>query len=165
MPPCLQVLIRIMEFLTTIDIEHNDLFFMKVEGLAKIHSKRTIRPWMYSCFIETLTTTGKKSVLLYACGQDMVMSHRFDVHETVSFCLEEKATYEVATAWTHLGAYVLRALLPGAIKVNNRGLCPAAIPQIMPLRSDPPLMTLVCCRILSSRLKVIRIPSVEILMR
>jgi len=90
----------------------------KVEGLAKIHSKRTIRPWMYSIFIETIMTT-------------------------ISFCLEEKATYEVSTAWTNLGAFVLRelitiirnygrqtltthgnqsaagALLPGAIKVRD----------------------------------------------
>lgn len=36
---------------------------------------------------------------------------------TISFCLEEKATFEVASAWTNLGAYVLRAMLPGAIKV------------------------------------------------
>lgn len=41
----------------------------------QVHSKRTIRPWMYSVFMETLMTT-------------------------ISFCLEEKATYEVSSAWT-----------------------------------------------------------------
>lgn len=46
------MLIRIIEFLTTLDVEAKEIFAKRVEGLAKVHSKRTIRPWMYSVFIE-----------------------------------------------------------------------------------------------------------------
>jgi hypothetical protein len=59
-----QVLIRIMEFLTTVDMERVDLFLIKVEGLAKVHSKRLNRPWMYSVFVETLCTTGEAVVFV-----------------------------------------------------------------------------------------------------
>lgn len=53
---------------------------------------------------------------------------------TISFCLEEKATFEVASAWTNLGAYVLRAMLPGAIKVG-----------IIPSRSHIEIQSLFQC--------------------
>jgi hypothetical protein len=64
-----QVLIRIMEFLTTIDMDAPELFYLKCEGLAKVHSKRTIRPWQYSVFIETviITVSGPGSPLLLIC--------------------------------------------------------------------------------------------------
>jgi hemoglobin-like flavoprotein len=84
------ILIRIVHYVLALDPESEKCQYM-LFTLGKSHNHKRIRPWQYSVFIQTLLNT---------------MSSRLGVH----------ATHEVMTAWVHLFGFVLRSILPVAIK-------------------------------------------------
>jgi hemoglobin-like flavoprotein len=67
--------------------------------LGKSHSRKAIRPWQYSIFVQTLLLT-------------------------IASRLGTGATNNVMEAWVNLFAYVMHGMLPHAIKgqVNDREL-------------------------------------------
>ncbi len=84
------ILIRIINYALAIDIDSPNCMFM-LYTLGKSHNHKRIRPWQYSIFVQTLLNT-------------------------ISSRLQAQATNEVMSAWTHLFAFILRAMLPVAIK-------------------------------------------------
>lgn len=84
------ILVRIIKFALSIarDTKHSQVtLFM----LGKMHFQLGIRPYMYSVFIQTLLLT-------------------------ISARLETKATNDVMEAWVNIFGYILRSLLPPAIR-------------------------------------------------
>jgi hemoglobin-like flavoprotein len=84
------ILIRIVKFILSIDSSDQRVQFM-LYMLGKSHSQKGIRPWQYSVFVQTLLLT---------------ISSRLGTH----------ATLEVMEAWVHLFAFVMKSMLPPAIK-------------------------------------------------
>jgi hemoglobin-like flavoprotein len=84
------ILIRIVHYVLALDPESEKCQYM-LFTLGKSHNHKRIRPWQYSVFVQTLLNT---------------MSSRLGV----------QATHEVMTAWVHLFAFILRSILPVAIK-------------------------------------------------
>lgn len=84
------ILIRIVHYVLALDPDSEKCQYM-LFTLGKSHNHKRIRPWQYSVFIQTLLNT---------------MSSR----------LGSNATHEVMTSWVHLFAFVLRSILPVAIK-------------------------------------------------
>ncbi len=84
------ILIRIVNYALALDPDSESAMFM-LFTLGKSHNNKRIRPWQYSIFIQTLVNT---------------ISSRLGAH----------ATHEVMTAWSHLFAYLMRSILPMAIR-------------------------------------------------
>lgn len=84
------IILRIVNFVVRIqgDSKANAmLLFM----LGKSHSKKAIRPWQYSIFVQTLLNT-------------------------ISSRLGREATSDVMEAWVNLFAFVMQGMLPAAIR-------------------------------------------------
>lgn len=84
------IILRIVNFVVRIqgDSKANAmLLFM----LGKSHSKKAIRPWQYSIFVQTLLNT-------------------------ISSRLGREATSDVMEAWVNLFAFVMQGMLPSAIR-------------------------------------------------
>ena len=83
------IILRIVKFVVRIksDSQNDMLLYM----LGKSHSQKAIRPWQYSIFVQTLLNT-------------------------ISSSLGRDATSDVMEAWVNLFAYVMRGMLPPAIK-------------------------------------------------
>lgn len=84
------VLLRIINYALNIDVDSQSCRF-GLYMLGKAHNQKMIRPWQYAVFIE---------VLLNA----------------MSTCLRELATHDVMNSWVHLFAFMLRNMLPAAIR-------------------------------------------------
>ena len=85
------ILIRIVKFALNLDFSNPKQVDYQLFMLGKAHGQKTIRPWMYSVFIQCfLNTIGNR--------------------------LGSKATSEVMGAWVNLFAYILRKMLPPAIE-------------------------------------------------
>ena len=83
------IILRIVKFVVRIksNAQNDMLLYM----LGKSHSQKAIRPWQYSIFVQTLLNT-------------------------ISARLGRDATSDVMEAWVNLFAYVMRGMLPPAIK-------------------------------------------------
>jgi hemoglobin-like flavoprotein len=84
------ILLRIMKYILLIDGSQKEQIKSLVE-LGKSHAKKGIRPWQYSTFIDVLI-------------------------QTVSSCLQEKATDNTMSCWVNLFAFCFQTMLPHAIK-------------------------------------------------
>ena len=84
------LLIRIVKYLIDIKSDSKEMQ-KKLIQLGKSHSKKGIRPWQYSLFIDTLLLT-------------------------ISSRLGVKATHLVMDSWVNLFAYVMKTMLRYAIK-------------------------------------------------
>jgi hemoglobin-like flavoprotein len=84
------IILRIVHFVVKIEIDspENDVLLY---NLGIIHSKLGIRPWQYGIFIQIFLST-------------------------ISSRLGVKATAELMEAWVNLFAYVMKGMLPAAIK-------------------------------------------------
>ena len=83
------IILRIVKFVVRIksDAQNDMLLYM----LGKSHSQKAIRPWQYSIFVQTMLNT-------------------------ISSRLGRDATSDVMEAWVNLFAYVMKGMLPPAIK-------------------------------------------------
>ena len=84
------IILRIVKFVVKIkpDDPGNDALLLK---LGKSHAEKAIRPWQYSIFVQTLLNT-------------------------ISSRLGRNATSDVMEAWVNMFAFVMRGMLPPAIK-------------------------------------------------
>jgi hemoglobin-like flavoprotein len=84
------IILRIVKFVVRIDVnsKQNDMLLYM---LGKSHAQKAIRPWQYAIFVQTLLNT-------------------------ISSRLGNDATSDVMEAWVNLFAYVMRGMLPPAIK-------------------------------------------------
>lgn len=85
-----EILIRIIKFALNIEGDSKSVQF-QLYLLGKSHCQKKIRPWQYSVFVQAL---------LY----------------TIASRLGTDATHDVMTAWTNLFAFILKSMLPQAIK-------------------------------------------------
>ena len=84
------IIIRIINYILSISQNDHQTQF-RLFTLGKAHSKRAIRPYMYSVFVQNM---------LY----------------TISNQLGVNATHEVMEAWVNMFAFVMKSMLPLAIK-------------------------------------------------
>lgn len=84
------ILIRIIKFVLLI-VEDNKKVRQSLDALGRSHTSRGIRPWQYSIFVEVLLST-------------------------ISSRLGTGATNDVMEAWVNLFAFMLKAMLPLAIR-------------------------------------------------
>lgn len=84
------ILVRIVHYVLALEPESEHCHQMLIT-LGKSHNHKRIRPWQYSVFIQTLLNT-------------------------ISSRLGANATHDVMSAWVNLFAFVLRSILPIAIK-------------------------------------------------
>jgi hemoglobin-like flavoprotein len=84
------ILLRIIKFVLRID-EDSKQNQLALYMLGKSHSQKLIRPWQYSVFVQTLLNT-------------------------IASRLGTDATNDVMEAWVNLFAYVVKSMLPAAIK-------------------------------------------------
>ena len=84
------IIIRIINYCLSITKNDEQTQF-RLYSLGKAHTKRAIRPYMYSIFVQTL---------LY----------------TISNQLGLNATHEVMEAWVNIFSFIMRSMLPPAIK-------------------------------------------------
>lgn len=84
------ILIRIMTYALNLEPESEKCRFA-LYTLGKSHNHKSIRPWQYAVLIQTLLTT-------------------------LSSRLQNEATHEVMAAWVNLFAFMLRNILPAAIR-------------------------------------------------
>jgi hemoglobin-like flavoprotein len=84
------IILRIVKFVVRIDVnsKQNDMLLYM---LGKSHSQKAIRPWQYAIFVQCLLNT-------------------------ISSRLGTDATSDVMEAWVNLFAYVMKGMLPPAIK-------------------------------------------------
>ena len=83
------ILIRIINFVLNIEADTRDVQ-LNLFMLGKSHSQKSIRPWQYSVFIQTLLNT-------------------------IASRLGTEATGQVMEAWVNLFAFVMKSMLPPAI--------------------------------------------------
>jgi hemoglobin-like flavoprotein len=83
------IIIRIINYALALE-SNNEMIQYKLLMLGKAHSKRNIKPYMYSIFIQTL---------LY----------------TIADQLGNDATHDVMEAWVNLFAFIMKSMLPPAI--------------------------------------------------
>jgi hemoglobin-like flavoprotein len=84
------IIIRIINY--TLSITQNDeQTQFRLYNLGKGHTKRAIRPYMYSVFVQTLLYTIANQLGLYA-------------------------THEVMEAWVNVFSFIIKSMLPPAIK-------------------------------------------------
>lgn len=86
-----EILIRIIQFVTTLDLDDLKVVKTKLYFLGRAHVSRNIRPWQYGMFVETLI-------------------------ETIMITLGDDGDYECARAWVQVMAYIMRNMLPEAIR-------------------------------------------------
>uniref|UniRef100_A0A6C0HTT3 Globin domain-containing protein n=1 Tax=viral metagenome TaxID=1070528 RepID=A0A6C0HTT3_9ZZZZ len=84
------IIIRIINYALSITKNDEQTQF-RLYNLGKAHTKRTIRPYMYSVFIQTLLYTISNQLGLYA-------------------------THEVMEAWVNVFSFIMKSMLPLAIK-------------------------------------------------
>mmetsp|Transcript_32692 Transcript_32692/g.33339 ORF Transcript_32692/g.33339 Transcript_32692/m.33339 type:complete len:319 (+) Transcript_32692:49-1005(+) len=84
------ILIRIIQYVLKIE-ENNQQTKLLLYMLGKSHAQKMIRPWQYSVFVQTLLLT-------------------------ISNRLGTEATTDVMSAWVNLFAFVMKGMLPNAIK-------------------------------------------------
>lgn len=84
------ILVRIVKFVLAIDGDNKQTQTM-LYMLGRSHAQKTIRPWQYSVFVQTLL-------------------------QTIASRLGTSATNDVMEAWVNLFAFVLKSMLPPAIK-------------------------------------------------
>jgi len=84
------IIIRIINYILSID-KNDEQTQYRLYNLGKAHARRNIRPYMYSIFVQTM---------LY----------------TIANQLELHASHEVMEAWVHMFAFVMKSMLPLAIK-------------------------------------------------
>jgi hemoglobin-like flavoprotein len=84
------ILIRIIRFVLAIDGDSEQIQ-MQLHMLGKSHAQKSIRPWQYSVFVQTLLIT-------------------------IASRLGGKATSDVMEAWVNLFAFVMKSMLPQAIR-------------------------------------------------
>eukprot|EP00596_Hydrurales_sp_CCMP1899_P002328 CAMPEP_0119039834 /NCGR_PEP_ID=MMETSP1177-20130426/9528_1 /TAXON_ID=2985 /ORGANISM="Ochromonas sp, Strain CCMP1899" /LENGTH=281 /DNA_ID=CAMNT_0007004209 /DNA_START=257 /DNA_END=1102 /DNA_ORIENTATION=- len=84
------IILRIVKFVVRIDVDsqQND---MMLYMLGKSHSQKSIRPWQYAIFVQTMLNA-------------------------ISSRLGVDASSDVMEAWVNLFAYVMKGMLPPAIK-------------------------------------------------
>src|SRR4051794_15895678 len=85
-----EILIRIIKFALSIQGD-NPAVQLQLYLLGKSHVQKRIRPWQYSIFVEAMIFT-------------------------ISSRLGTEATHEVMEAWVNIFAFILRSMLPQAIK-------------------------------------------------
>ena len=85
------ILLRIIQFVLSLDVENGKQTNYSLHMLGKSHSHKQIRPWQYSVFIQTLLNT-------------------------IALRLGAGATHEVMCAWVNVFAFVMKSMLPPAIK-------------------------------------------------
>jgi len=86
-----QILMRIMQYVLAIDIDHPKELQYSLFMLGKSHNHKQIRPWQYSIFVQTMINT-------------------------LASRLGSNATHDVMAAWVNLFAFVMKTMLPPAIK-------------------------------------------------
>eukprot|EP01041_Mallomonas_annulata_P014130 gene14130-30084_t len=92
------ILIKIIKYVLKIE-EASPILEIMLQKLGKAHDKMKIRPWQYATYIQT--------VLL-----------------TLADRLDADATHSVMEAWVNLFAYVMKFMLPNAIRnVVKKGEC------------------------------------------
>lgn len=84
------IIVRIVQFLLQIE-EDSEKVQLSLFMLGKSHAQKGIRPWQYSIFVQTLLIS-------------------------VASCLGRHATNDVMESWVNLFAFVMRSMLPEAIK-------------------------------------------------
>ena len=84
------IIIRIVNYVLSISNNDEQTQF-RLYTLGKAHAKRKIRPYMYSIFVQ---------VMLY----------------TISAQLGTHASHEVMEAWVNMFAFIMKSMLPLAIK-------------------------------------------------
>lgn len=84
------ILLRIIRYVLNITTD-NDKTQLSLLMLGKSHQQKGIRPWQYSTFVIVLL-------------------------QTISSRLQEKATNDTMEAWVNMFAFVMRSMLPPAIK-------------------------------------------------
>jgi hypothetical protein len=84
------IIIRIINYALSIKKNDEQTQF-RLYNLGKAHTKRAIRPYMYSIFVQTLLYTISNQLGLYA-------------------------THEVMEAWTNVFSFIMKSMLPPAIK-------------------------------------------------
>ena len=84
------IIIRIVNYALSLTTNDEQTQF-RLYTLGKAHAKRAIRPYMYSIFVQTL---------LY----------------TISNQLENHANHEVMEAWVNLFSFIMKSMLPLAIR-------------------------------------------------
>lgn len=84
------IIIRIVNYILSID-KNDEQTQYRLYNLGNAHAKRNIRPYMYSIFVQTM---------LY----------------TIANQLDLNASHEVMEAWVHMFAFVMKSMLPLAIK-------------------------------------------------
>lgn len=86
-----QILVRIMQYVLSIDIDHPKELQYSLYMLGKSHNHKQIRPWQYSIFVQTMINT-------------------------LASRLGSNATHDVMSAWVNVFAFVMKTMLPPAIK-------------------------------------------------
>lgn len=84
------IIVRIVQFLLQIE-EDSEKVQLMLFMLGKSHAQKGIRPWQYSIFVQTLLLS-------------------------VAHCLGRHATNDVMECWVNLFAFVMRSMLPEAIR-------------------------------------------------
>jgi hemoglobin-like flavoprotein len=84
------IIIRIINYVLSIKKNDEQTQF-RLYNLGKAHTKRAIRPYMYSVFVQTLLYTIANQLGLYA-------------------------THEVMEAWVNVFSFIMKSMLPPAIK-------------------------------------------------
>lgn len=84
------IIIRIVNYVLSIT-NNDEQTQLRLYNLGKAHTKRLIRPYMYSIFVQNM---------LY----------------TISNQLDINATHEVMEAWVNMFSFIMKSMLPMAIK-------------------------------------------------
>jgi hemoglobin-like flavoprotein len=84
------IIVRIVKFVLSIESDNPRVQFM-LFMLGKSHSQKSIRPWQYSIFVQTLLLT-------------------------IASRLGTDATADVMEAWVNLFAFVMKSMIPPAIQ-------------------------------------------------
>jgi len=84
------IIIRIINYALSIRANDEETQF-RLYNLGKAHTKRAIRPYMYSVFVQTLLYTIANQLGLYA-------------------------THEVMEAWVNVFSFIMKSMLPPAIR-------------------------------------------------
>mmetsp|Transcript_1471 Transcript_1471/g.1547 ORF Transcript_1471/g.1547 Transcript_1471/m.1547 type:complete len:274 (+) Transcript_1471:171-992(+) len=84
------ILIRIVKFVLKFEEDSKESQAL-LHNLGKSHNQKSIRPWQYSVFVQTLLMT-------------------------IAYRLGTNATTDVMAAWVNLFAFVMKGMLPQSIK-------------------------------------------------
>ena len=84
------IILRIINFIFRLDFASSNIKDI-LQKLGRSHNKMGIRPWMYAAFVQTLLLT-------------------------IASRLGNRATHDVMEAWVNVFAFVLKTMLPAAIR-------------------------------------------------